>query len=77
MTLPGRIDCTIGCGDDDRRRAAHHQRGADDQVVLGDGGRHQLGLLLAERLAHLAGIGAGLAGGLGILDADEAAARAT
>ena len=36
---------------------------------------HQLGLLLAERIAHLAGIGAGLPRGLLILHADEAAAE--
>ena len=36
---------------------------------------HQLGLLLAERVAHLAGIGAGLAGGLLVLDADEGRAE--
>ena len=42
-------------------------------TVRGD----ELGLLAAELVGHFAGVGAGLAGGLRVLDAHEGGAEAT
>ena len=77
ITLPGRMESTIGwvtmAGARRPITSAVQMTMSFLATVVG----HQLGLLLAERLAHFAGVGAGLAGGFLVLDADEGWRRAT
>ena len=77
MTEPGFMDSTIARRDELRRRPAGDQRRGDDDVLLGDVGGDELGLLGLVLRRHLLGVAAG---GLGllellVLDGDELGAR--